>query len=164
MNLRVVVGLALSGMALMGCPTPTTTDAGAMVDARPAVDAEVTNEGGVVMDTGTDAPLGSDAPVPDAPVGATTWSGSVHASVRTSCGPCHAGGGSGGHNMAAVDDMMSFTDSQLPSTVCAGLTKGACAARRVRDGSMPAGGPLPEPARTQLADLLDRWVAGGQTF
>lgn len=161
MNLRVVVGVALSGMALMGCPSPTeTTDAASVVDARASVDADVTNEGGVPLD----APLGSDAPVPDAPVGATTWSGSVHASVRTSCGPCHAGGGSGGHNMAAVDDMMSFTDSQLPSTVCAGLTKGACAARRVRDGSMPAGGPLPEPARTQLADLLDRWVAGGQTF
>jgi len=60
----------------------------------------------------------------------------------------------------------SFKDSQFGPTngvACKGtVTKGACAAKRVRDGSMPSGGGLAEPLKTQVADALDAWVAGGQ--
>ena len=70
---------------------------------------------------------------------------------------------SGGHQMAQASAAMAYADSQLMAGACAGLTKGACAAMRVRAGSMPPGGGLPEPARTELANLLDAWVAGGQT-
>ena len=168
MKLHMAVGLSLCVASLMGCPateSPGERDGGPGTDAFvAAVDAP----GG-----GTDAPVvGADAPVAamvdaavvgsdgsDAPAGAVTWS-LVHASLRTSCGPCHATGNQGGHNIAAADEMAAFTDSQDTSR-CAGLSIGACSARRVRDGTMPLGG-LAEPGRTNFANLLDRWVAGGQ--
>ena len=169
MNLRIAIGFSLCMASLMGCPTVEAgTDAGPRTDARVTVDAR--GAGTDAPGAGTDAPVvardapavGSDAPVvgSDAPGAAVRWS-TVHTSLQTSCSPCHAGSSAGGHNMAGVDEMRSYIDSQVASTRCAGLNTGACAARRVRDGSMPPGG-LAEPARTNLANLLDRWVAGGQ--
>ena len=100
-----------------------------------------------------DAPVvAADAPGPDAPVPVVTFA-TVHASLRASCAPCHSTGGSGGHNIAAADEMAAFTDA---------VRVGSTAAMRVRNGTMPAGGPLPEPARTNLANLLDQWIAGGR--
>ena len=64
--------------------------------------------------------------------------------------------------MAATDEMAAFTDSQLASGCGGGVTKGACAAIRVRNGSMPQGRTLTPAERTALADLIDQWVAGGQ--
>lgn len=151
MNLRVAVGFSLCVASLMGCPaTESGTDAGPGNDAFVAV---VDAPGGTDAPTNAvDAPvIAADAPGPDAPAAPVTFP-TVHASLRTSCVPCHATGNSGGHNMAAADEMAAFTDS---------VRFGNRAAMRVRAGTMPPGG-LPEPARTNLATLLDQWNAGGQ--
>jgi hypothetical protein len=146
MNLRMTVGFALCVASLMGCPT---TESG--TDAGPRTDAFVAATDAPVV--ATDAPVvATDAPSPDAPVPVVTFA-TVHASLQASCGPCHAGGGAGGHNIAAADEMAAFTDA---------VRVGSSAALRVRNGTMPAGGPLPEPARTNLANLLDQWIAGGR--
>lgn len=93
--------------------------------------------------------------------GSATWS-SIHTQFTTRCTPCHVSSKSGGHNMGQADVAAAYADSQLASAACAGKSKGACAAVRVRNGSMPATGPLPEPERTNLANLIDQWVAAGE--
>jgi hypothetical protein len=70
--------------------------------------------------------------------------------------------------MGSTDVSKAHADSQLPSNSgaspagCAGKTKGACAAIRVRDGSMPQGAALSDADKKELADLLDAWVTAGQ--
>ena len=155
MNLRMAVGISLCMASLMGCPTTEAgTDAGPRTDA-PVVAVDAPGGGTDAPVVAVDAPvIGSDAPAvgSDAPGPVVTFA-TVHASLRTSCGPCHAGGSSGGHNIAAADEMAAFTDA---------VRVGERAASRVRSGSMPPGGGLSEPARTNLANLLDQWNAGGQ--
>jgi uncharacterized membrane protein len=151
--------------ALTGCPdngagtdaAPPRNDAGAMTDAPTAM-----TDAPMAM---TDAPVAmTDAPMAttDAPMAAATWA-DVHTQLQMRCALCHGGGtpATGGHNMGQADVMAAYNDSQLPAGACAGITKGACAAMRVRAGSMPPGG-LAEPARSELASLLDRWVEAGQ--
>ena len=160
MNLRMTVGFALCVASLMGCPTTESgTDAGPRTDAF-VVATDAPGGGSDAPVIAADAPViaadapvvAADAPSPDAPGAAVTF-GTVHASLRTSCAPCHAGGGAGGHNIAAADQMAAFNDA---------VRIGSTAASRVRAGTMPPGG-LSEPARTNLANLLDQWIAGGRT-
>ena len=175
MSLRITSAALLAlALSLVGCPTPEVTpDAAVRNDAfvAPGEDAPTTPD-----DTGTpvDAHVVAtddtgmmmadpDAFVsPDAVTVPATWT-DVHTALQANCTPCHVSIGSGGHNMAQADEMMAYVDSQLMSGVCAGLTKGACAAMRVRAGSMPPGGAgLAEPTRSEVAALLDGWVAAGQ--
>jgi hypothetical protein len=67
--------------------------------------------------------------------------------------------------MGSTDVAKAYKDSQQPSDfggVCAGKTMGACAAIRVRDGSMPKGTTLADADKTKLADMIDAWVTAGQ--
>jgi len=107
-------------------------------------------------------PDSPSAMTPDSPtmMMSATWA-DVHDQLTMNCAPCHSSGMSGGHRMAQANATMAYTDSQLTAASCVGLSKGACAAMRVRAGTMPPGG-LPEPARTNLANLMDAWVAAGQ--
>lgn len=83
------------------------------------------------------------------------------------CMPCHAGGGSGGHNIA-----LNYADSQLSSYYCPGKTKGACTLVRIQEGSMPAGAncsgnpttDMGNPACLTAAEqaTLAAWIDGGQ--
>ncbi len=171
MSLRLwsapVIALALS---LVGCPSPEVTPDAAVrndafvapgEDAPSAVDAPSANDAFVVATDDTGMMADPDAFVsPDAVVTPATWT-DVHTALQANCTPCHASIGSGGHNMAQANAMMAYMDSQLSAGACAGITKGACAAMRVRAGSMPPGG-LAEPTRTEVANLLDGWVAAGQ--
>jgi hypothetical protein len=113
-----------------------------------------------------DAPMQMiDAAKPDAgptPMPSPLWT-AVHNEFKALCTPCHgANGGSGGHKMGQPDALKAHMDSQLTAGRCAGLTKGACAAVRIRAGEMPATGPLPPAERTRVAALIDAWVAAGQ--
>jgi len=182
MSLRSLSPFALClAVALVGCPSdPVGNDAGMtpMNDAFTPMGADAPGMMGAdapgMMGAdapammGADAPakMGSDAPAmmgSDAPVRmiAASWA-DVHDQLTMRCTPCHSSGMSGGHRMAQANATMAYADSQLAAVACAGLTKGACAAMRVRAGTMPPGG-LPEPARTELANLMDSWVAAGQT-
>jgi hypothetical protein len=172
-QLRLATLCALA-VALAGCPDNTTTpdaasggtDAFSEVDAGGGgtPDAFSADDTGPQMDTGgsTDdaAMMAMDdaAATPDAFLAPATWT-EAHAQLTA-----HVSIGSGGHNMAQADAMAAYTDSQLmgsgfscPTTI----TKGACAAMRVRAGTMPPGG-LAEPMRSEVAAVLEGWVAAGQ--
>ncbi|MBX7194129.1 MAG: hypothetical protein K1X94_18895 [Sandaracinaceae bacterium] len=163
--------LALSSsVALAGCPENSpAADAAAVADAGrdapvpPSEDAFVTPGTDAFVTPSEDAfvtPSDDAFVAPDAVVVPRTWT-EVHTALETSCTPCHVTIGSGGHNMAQSDEAAAYSDSQLAASACAGVTKGACAAMRVRAGTMPPGG-LAEPMRSELAALLDGWVAAGQ--
>ncbi|MBN8612596.1 MAG: hypothetical protein J0L92_18525 [Deltaproteobacteria bacterium] len=176
MSLRVLSSsvFVVVVLSLGGCPSPESTpdafvaDRDAFVveqDAPPVVtdDTGVPVDAHVVAtdDTGTMMADPDAFVTPDAVTVPATWT-QVHTALQSNCTPCHVSIASGGHNMAQADEMAAYTDSQLSATACAGLTKGACAAMRVRAGSMPPGGGLPEPTRSEVAALLDGWVAAGQ--
>lgn len=133
------------------------TDSATEEDAEAPADATVATDGASQEDAETPADA---ATLADAAATAATW-GDVHAEFRAACTGCHAGSSSGGHNMAQSSAADAYEDSQLSSGVCSGLTKGACAAVRVRAGTMPPGGLSPSE-RTRVADIIDSWVAGGQ--
>jgi hypothetical protein len=83
------------------------------------------------------------------------------------CSPCHAGGGSGGHNAASM-----YSETQLSSYFCPGKTKGACTIARIESGAMPferncTGNPVTDSgnALCTSADqqaILHKWIDGGQ--
>lgn len=165
MTLRFACLCAVTLM-LAGCPdngtaadaaTPRTDAFSAADAAEGSADAAMT-----AMDDAAMVAMDDAATMADAPPTPATWS-EVHAQLRMHCALCHGGGvpATGGHNMAQTDAMAAFDDSQLPAGACAGLTKGACAAMRVRAGTMPPGG-LAEPARSTVAAVLEGWVAAGQ--
>lgn len=133
-------------------------------DAAAPADATAATDGGSREDAAVpaDAAALADAALADAAVTAATW-GDVHTEFRSSCTPCHSTGSSGGFQVAQTNAADAYDDSQLSATsgACAGLTKGACSAVRVRNGSMPPGG-LSASERTRVADIVDSWVAGGQ--
>jgi cytochrome c553 len=138
--------------AVVGCSDKASTiDAPATVDSKTA-----------------DAPRVADARPVDAPVTADARMASaqwvaVHNELKTYCVPCHgSAGGSGGHRMGQTDVIKAYMDSQLNSFACAGKTKGACAAVRILDGTMPQGNPLPMGERTRIAAIIDAWVTAGQ--
>jgi hypothetical protein len=136
-------------VAEQDAPSVVTDDTGVPIDAH----VVVTNDTGTVADP--------DAFVtPDAVTVPATWT-EVHTALQSNCTPCHVSIRSGGHNMAQADEAAAYTDSQLTAGRCVGITKGACAAMRVRAGTMPPGG-LAEPTRSQVAALLDGWVEAGQ--
>lgn len=177
MTLRLATFCALA-VALAGCPDNNTTPDAATVgtDAFSAVDAAgetpdafSADDAGPATDTGgpsDDAAMvvmDDAAATPDAFLAPATWT-EAHAQLTANCTPCHVSIGSGGHNMAQADAVMAYADSQLmgsgfscPTTI----TKGACAAMRVRAGTMPPGG-LAEPMRSEVAAALEGWVAAGQ--
>lgn len=152
-------------LALGACGgTDTTPDAATpvMTDAFVAAgeDAPTPSEDAPIAMT----PDSPSAMTPDSPMmmGGATW-GDVHAELASNCGPCHTSGRQGGHSMGQANVAMAHADSQLSAGACAGVTKGECAAMRVRAGSMPpGGGGLSPMEREDLADLLDSWVAAGQ--
>jgi hypothetical protein len=109
-----------------------------------------------VVDAGKD----SGAPI-DSGVVTATWT-QVHTELETACAPCHVSNAFGGHKVGQTDAALAFADAKKASTVCAGMTVGACSAMRIRNGSMPTGGGLPAATKTRIADLMDTWVAGGQ--
>jgi uncharacterized membrane protein len=163
-----LVTLLATGLA--GCPTETTgTDAGmtAMPDAHVQEDAPSMAMEDAPSMAMEDAPSMAmeDAPsmmMADSPAAmSATWA-DVHDELSMRCGSCHTTGRSGGHSMGQTDVAMAYADSQLAAAACAGVTKGACAAMRVRAGTMPPGGISDMAAREALADLMDSWVAGGQ--
>ena len=173
MSLRSLAPLALClAVALAGCPSNDTGTDAAVTPMRDAFtpmgeDAPAMMGEDAPAMMGEDAPamMGEDAPAmmgEDAPMMMSSSWGDVHTQLMSRCAGCHSGARSGGHDMARASAVMAYADSQLTATACAGLTKGACAAMRVRAGTMPPGG-LTEPGRTELANLLDAWVAGGQT-
>ena len=90
-----------------------------------------------------------------------TWA-AVHTLLTKACQPCHTSGMSGGHSMGQSDLAKAYEDSQKPSGVCAGKTKGACAAERVASGSMPLGAPLPDADKKAFVDAFDAWLTAGQ--
>ena len=147
-----IFAFAVVAVALAACSDKASTvDAPAQIDGKPA-----------------DAAAGIDARPIDAPVTADARTASaqwvaVHNELKTYCVPCHGtAGGSGGHRMGQTDVIKAYMDSQLNSFACAGKTKGACAAVRILDGSMPAGNPLPMAERTRIAAIIDAWVTAGQ--
>lgn len=162
--------IAALAAALAGCPDNNTSPDAASpgTDAFSASDAFSADDTGSTPDAAAteDAPMAmmEDAPAAnDAFVAPATWS-DVHAQLTVSCSPCHVSFGSGGHNMAQADVMAAYTDSQLAGSGLScptEMTKGACAAMRVRAGTMPPGG-LAEPRRSEVAALLEGWVAAGQ--
>ncbi len=99
--------------------------------------------------------------------GPVTYAAHARPIYAAKCSPCHAGGGSGGHNVA-----QSYADTQLSSYYCPGLTKGACTLVRIRDGSMPAGrgctgNPVMDAANSACLTaaeqaLLQAWIDRGQ--
>jgi hypothetical protein len=119
------------------------SDAGGNRDAGIADDAGPSTDGGVV-DAGPPA----------------TWT-MVHTELKAKCTPCHAGNGFGGHDIGQADEAAAYMDSQQDSTVCAGDTVGGCSAKRIRQGTMPAGG-LSASEKIRVADIMDSWIAGGQ--
>lgn len=136
-----------------------TADAAASDAANDVVINDATVEDspsadGSAADSGRDAASGDGASGPSF--------STVHPMLTGSCSPCHSTGSSGGHQIAMADIAMAYTQSQRMAGACSGLTVGACAAQRVRAGTMPPGG-LPAAQRTALADALDSWVAGGQS-
>ena len=118
----------------------------ATVEDSPSADASRPDSGGDAASDGAAGPSFS----------------TVHPMLTGSCAPCHSTGSSGGHQIAMADIAMAYAQSQRAAGACSGLTVGACAAQRVRAGTMPPGG-LPMAQRTALADALDTWVAGGQS-
>ncbi len=96
-----------------------------------------------------------------------TWMADVRPIFQARCAPCHTVQGSGGANFAS-----NYADTQKPSYVCPGDTKGLCTLVRVHDGSMPQGkGCTGDPAldagkpgclTAQEQATLQAWVAGGQ--
>ncbi len=97
-----------------------------------------------------------------------------HAIFAAKCTPCHAGGGSGGHNMAAASVDAAYTDSQkaAANAACAGKTKGACALVRIQAGQMPLGRGCSGNPETDAANdacltaaqqaTLKAWIDDGQ--
>jgi hypothetical protein len=81
-----------------------------------------------------------------------TYTNDVQPIFFAKCGPCHTGGGSGQHNMG-----ISYTDTQLASYNCPGLTKGECALIRIQNGSMP-GSPAVTIAEQ---DIIQAWISQG---
>jgi uncharacterized membrane protein len=182
---RSLASLALAGLLLAGCPSDPVPgdDAG-----TPMADTGMTDTGMTAMtDTGmtamTDAGMMAmddagmmamddagmmamdDAgmmAMDDAGMApAATWS-EVHDQLTMRCTPCHSSGMSGGHRIAQTNATMAYASSQQAAGTCAGITVGACAAMRVRAGTMPPGGIADPTAREALADLMDSWVAAGQ--
>jgi len=158
------------GAGLFGCGGGDAgTDSGVPASDAPMMamqDAPMMAMQDAPMMAMQDAPMMAteDAPammMADAPAMAATWT-DVHDQMTMSCTPCHSSGMSGGHRMAQANAAMAYADSQLDAVACAGVTKGACAAMRVRAGTMPPGGIPDLAARAAFADLLDSWVAGGQ--
>jgi hypothetical protein len=97
---------------------------------------------------------------------APTTYAQVQPIFQAKCAGCHAGGGSGGHNIATT-----YSDALLPSYYCAGKTKGACTIVRIKEGSMPAGrgcsgNPAVDSANSGCLSasqqaLVQAWVDGG---
>ena len=97
-----------------------------------------------------------------------------HAVFAEKCTPCHAGGSSGGHNMAATSVDTAYTDSQkgAANPACNGKTKGACALVRIQAGQMPLGRGCSGNPDTDAANAscltaaqqatLKAWIDGGQ--
>jgi hypothetical protein len=147
-------------------------DAGAMdVDASMSDDAGpmMVDAGPMMVDAGpmmVDAgPMMVDAGSPRVDAGPmmVTWT-QVHTELVRACSPCHSTGSSGGVRFAQSSLTAAYAESQRMSVACgASSTYGACAADRIRNGTMPTGGgirPLDERARVQA--IIDAWVAGGQ--
>ena len=156
----------------MDVDASVSDDAGAMdVDAGAMdVDAGATDDAGAMEpDAG---PMMVDAGPPavdagpmmvDAGPRMVTWT-QVHTELVRYCSPCHSTGSSGGVRFAQSSLTAAYAESQRMSVACgASSTYGACAADRIRNGTMPSGGgirPLDERARVQA--IIDAWVAGGQ--
>lgn len=95
-----------------------------------------------------------------------TWTADVQPILQNRCGPCHAGGRSGGHNGAT-----SYADTQADSYYCQGKKKGDCFVVRVLDGSMPQGARCTGDPATDAGndrcltqaeiDVLQAWADGG---
>ena len=122
--------------------------------------------------TETDTATAQDT-APDETAAGVTFD-DPHAIFAVKCTPCHAGGSSGGHNMAATDVAAAFTDSQKAAVkaACAGKTKGACTLIRIQAGQMPAGRGCSGNPETDAANsacltaaqqaTLKAWIDGGQ--
>jgi hypothetical protein len=81
-----------------------------------------------------------------------TYTADVKPIFAAKCGPCHTGGGSGGHNIG-----LNYADTQLASYYCSGLTKGQCALVRIQNGSMP-GSPAVTPGEQAI---IQAWINQG---
>lgn len=140
----LLLSSAISFLMLACSDKATTLDAPEGVDAR-IVDAAIV-----------------DAATVDARMASPTWV-AVHNEFKALCQPCHGNnGGSGGHKMGQTDVIKAYMDSQLNSNTCTGKKKGACAADRIRAGTMPQGAPLSAGERARVAGLIDAWVLAGQ--
>ncbi|MFW6023772.1 MAG: hypothetical protein ACOC9O_03410 [Myxococcota bacterium] len=161
-----------------GLPDAGSLDSGAS-DAGSSPDAGSPDAGSLdagSLDAGTldAAPLdgspldgGSADPCDDA-----VCFSDVHPIFNTKCSPCHAGGGSGGHDIGHPDIETAYADSQLSSYHASGSTKGHAALIRIQEGSMPLGrGCTGDPAQdagnpdclTQTEqDLIQAWLDDGQ--
>lgn len=157
------VVVSLAACSSDGSVTPET-DSGPQADGATDTGTQI-KDSGTAQDTGT-----TDSGTPDSGTAdsgtkdagpAATWT-AVHTEFVANCTPCHSTGGSGGHNMAQASIPKAYADSQLASGVCAGLTKGACAGVRIRNGSMPLSKTLSAAEKTRIADIVDSWVGGGQ--
>lgn len=139
-------------------------------DAPPGETAEDTTP--PTETTETDTATAQDT-TPDETAAGVTFD-DPHAIFAVKCTPCHAGGSSGGHNMAATDVAAAFTDSQKAAVnaACAGKTKGACTLIRIQAGQMPAGRGCSGNPETDAANsacltaaqqaTLKAWIDGGQ--
>jgi hypothetical protein len=166
--------LRSSVFVLFACSSDAETVSAAKPDAGspaldsgnpPAFDSGVnkpdTGGPGPVSDSGvSDAGTDSGSLVDSGAVTVATWT-QVHAELKAACVPCHSTLGSGSHKVAQTDAALAYADAKKPSNVCAGMTVGACSAKRIRNGTMPAAG-LPAATKTRIADLMDTWIAGGQ--
>ena len=101
---------------------------------------------------------------------APTWTADIAPLLKVRCTGCHDGAGSGGHNLATVYGDAFKTPSN--TFACSGTTTvGACALKRVLNGTMPffkgcTGDPAQDAGNAWCLTaaeqaVLQAWVAGG---
>ncbi len=126
-------------------------------DADPPATTDTVAQDTTTSDAGSDA--ASTAP---------THGSSIGAILESTCAPCHAGGGSGAHNIATV---AADAAKSAANPTCSDLTVAACAIQRIKNGSMPIGNVCTgDPAvdsgnaaclTQEQQDAVQAWVDAG---
>ena len=160
--------------------TAVAEDTATPADTAVAEDTATPADTAVAEDTATpaDTQVAEDTATPadtqvteDTATPAVTFA-AVHPIFAAKCASCHTTGGSGGANLGASNIATAYADSQESSSVCPGLTKGACALVRILNGTMPKGaGCSGDPATdagksgcltAAQQETLEQWIDDGQ--
>ena len=171
---------ALGPDAIAPADTRVAEDTATPADTAVAEDTATPADTAVAEDTATpaDTQVAEDTATPadtqvteDTATPAVTFA-AVHPIFAAKCASCHTTGGSGGANLGASNIATAYADSQESSSVCPGLTKGACALVRILNGTMPKGaGCSGDPATdagksgcltAAQQETLEQWIDDGQ--